>query len=71
MDEQEWQVRDRFKEQAKKDGLCEGFHVFMLGGHGTVYVGCGKPAGHDEEDKWHQSQQGKPEGALVVFRWPV
>jgi hypothetical protein len=76
--EERQEVQQKFKENAERDGLCTAFNVFVLGGNGTVYAGCGKQWDHasisiedDPQSQFHQTQQGEPEGALVIFRWPV
>lgn len=77
MSETEAEVKKKFQELAKANGVCPAFKVFNIGAHGTVYVGCGIPAGHEDPPPggapilFHQTQQGEPEGDLIVFRWPV
>jgi hypothetical protein len=80
--EERLEVQAKFKEQALKDGTCTAYKVFDLGGNGTVYTGCGKPAAHeandnemyvdyDPESQFHQTQRKNDDGSIIVFRWPV
>jgi hypothetical protein len=69
MTDEEQQAKEQFKLVAEETGTCTAFKVFSLGANGTVYVGCGIEA--TEPHGFHMAQQGKPEGDLVIFRWPV
>lgn len=76
---EEKEVKRRFRERSDEAGLCTAFKVFNLGSHGTCYVGCGLPPGHESNIDGmpgvtypqHQTVQTNDDGAQVIFRWPV
>lgn len=81
MTDEEREVKSKFKEVSVKERTCQGFKVFSLGHNGTVYVGCGLPLHHEHEEagehdenvfiEHHYAAQTDPDGARVIFTWPL
>jgi len=57
----------------KMDGLCNDHHVFRLGAHGTAFIRCRMPDGHDQGELFtdHQAIDRLDDGSCVIYQWPV